>query len=194
MMTLDWTRPPEAPIIPLVTEDLRYPVGKFEYRPDAAVSAKDRAVLIGQIAEAPANLAAEVAHLTDAQLDTPYRPGGWTVRQVVHHVPDSHMNAYIRCKLAVTEDGPQIKTYEEARWAETIDGRTGPIDVSLTLLTSLHKRWIMWLRSLDEPVFARRAFHPDWGPMRVDDLLQLYAWHGRHHVGHIKQLKARNKW
>jgi hypothetical protein len=104
------------------------------------------------------------------------------------------MNAYIRCKLAVTEDDPQIKTYEEARWAETIDGRTGPIDVSLTLLTSLHKRWIMWLRSLDEPIFARKAFHPDWGPMRVDDLLQLYAWHGRHHVGHIKQLKARNKW
>jgi len=179
---------------PRVTEDLRYPVGKFEFRPDVAVSANERAVLIEEIAETPANLTAEVVRLSDAQLDTPYRPGGWTVRQVVHHVPDSHMNAYIRCKLAVTEDGPPIKTYEEALWAETLDGRTGPVEVSLTLLTSLHTRWVRWLRSLDEPVFARKALHPQWGAMRVDDILQLYAWHGRHHVGHIRQLKARNKW
>lgn len=179
---------------PGVTDDLRYPVGKFEFRPDAAVSAADRAILINQIAEAPGRLTAEVAGLSDAQLDTPYRPAGWTVRQVVHHVPDSHLNAYIRCKLIVTENQPKLKTYEEAAWAELVDGRGGPIDVSLTLLTMLHQRWVAFLRSLDEGAFARTGIHPDYGPMRIDDILQLYAWHGRHHVAHIHGLRERSHW
>ncbi len=185
---------PAPPYHPHVTDDLRYPVGKFEFRPDAAVTAADRAMLTKQIAETPGRLASEVAGLTDAQLDTPYRPGGWTVRQVVHHVPDSHLNAYVRCKLIVTEDQPKLKTYEEGAWAELFDARGGSIDVSLTLLHTLHARWIAFLHSLDEPVFARKGTHPDWGPMRVDDLLMLYAWHGRHHVGHIHALKERNHW
>jgi uncharacterized damage-inducible protein DinB len=179
---------------PSVADDLRYPVGKYEFRPDAAVSAAERAVLIGQIADAPARLAAEVAGLSDAQLDTPYRPGGWTVRQVVHHVPDSHLNAYVRCKLIVTEDQPKLKTYEEAAWAELVDGRGGPVDVSLMLLKTLHQRWIAFLRSLDERAFARTGVHPQYGAMRVDDILQLYAWHGRHHVAHIHGLRERSRW
>lgn len=179
---------------PSVADDLRYPVGKYEFRPDAAVSAAERAVLIDQIADAPARLAAEVAGLSDAQLDTPYRPGGWTVRQVVHHVPDSHLNAYVRCKLIVTEDQPKLKTYEEQLWAELVDGREGPIDVSLTLLKTVHQRWIKFLRSLDERAFARTGVHPQYGAMRLDDILQLYAWHGRHHVAHIHGLRERSRW
>jgi uncharacterized damage-inducible protein DinB len=179
---------------PSVTDDLRYPVGKFAFRPDVAVSAADRAVLIDQIADAPGRLASEVAGLSDAQLDTPYRRGGWTVRQVVHHVPDSHLNAYVRCKLIVTEDRPPLKTYEESLWAELVDGRGGPVDVSLTLLKTLHQRWVAFLRSLDETAFVRTGVHPDYGPMRIDDILQLYAWHGRHHVAHIHGLKERSRW
>lgn len=179
---------------PRVTDDVRYPVGKYTFRPDSVVSAADRATLIGQIADAPGRLAAEVAGLSEAQLDTPYRPGGWTVRQVVHHVPDSHLNAYIRCKLIVTENQPAIKTYEEALWAELVDGRGGPVDVSLTLLKMLHQRWVTFLRSLDESAFGRKGVHPDYGPMRMDDILQLYAWHGRHHVAHIHGLKERSHW
>jgi uncharacterized damage-inducible protein DinB len=135
-----------------------------------------------------------VAGLSDAQLDTPYRPGGWTVRQVVHHVPDSHLNAYIRCKLIVTEDEPKLKTYEEAAWAELVDGRGGPVDVSLVLLKTLHQRWVTFLRSLDESAFARTGVHPQWGAMRIDDILQLYAWHGRHHTAHIHGLRERSHW
>jgi hypothetical protein len=175
---------------PSVTDDLKYPVGKYEFRPDAAISAAERAILIGQIADAPARLASEVAGLSD----TPYRPGGWTVRQVVHHVPDSHLNAYVRCKLIVTEEQPKLKTYEEAAWAELVDGRGGPVDVSLVLLKTLHQRWVTFLRSLDERAFARTGVHPEYGAMRVDDILQLYAWHGRHHVAHIHGLRERSRW
>ena len=177
-----------------MSEDLRYPVGKFEFRPDVPVQHAERTRLIDQIAHAPGLLAAEVTGLTDAQLDTPYRPGGWTIRQVVHHVPDSHLNAYVRCKLAVTENHPTVKTYEEAKWADLIDARTVPINVSLTLLAALHQRWVPFLRSLDEVEFARTSFHPEWGEMRVDDFIQLYAWHGRHHVAHIHRLRERSKW
>lgn len=178
----------------LVTDDLRYPVGKFEPRLATPVSAAERRALIEQIAAAPRLLAAEVAGLSDRQLDMPYRPGGWTVRQVVHHVPDSHMNAYIRCKLAVTEERPPVKTYKEALWAEQPEARTAPIQMSLVLLESLHERWVSWLRSIEESAFARTAVHPDWGVMRVDDFLQLYAWHGRHHTAHIQGLKRREGW
>ena len=179
---------------PSVSQDLRYPIGKFVHQPTVTMSAKERAIAIDQIASAPRDLAAAVAGLTDVQFNTPYRPGGWTVRQVVNHVPDSHLNAYVRCKLIVTEDDPALKTYQEERWAELTDGRNAPIDVSLSLLTSLHHRWVMWLRSLDEAAFGRRGQHPEWGSVRVDDLLQLYAWHGRHHTAHIQALRDRESW
>ena len=175
-----------------MSEDLRYPVGKFSRDPN--VDAVKRAALIGQLAEAPARLAAAVHGLDDTQLDTPYRPGGWTVRQVAHHVPDSHMNAYIRCKLAVTEDNPAVKTYDEAAWAALADARTGPVTPSITLLRVLHERWVMWLRSLDDTAFARTAEHPEWGKMTVTDFIQLYAWHGRHHAAHVTELRKRKGW
>jgi DinB superfamily len=174
-----------------MTDDLRYPIGKFAR---ATVTPAERAVLIQQIAEAPARLAGAVAGLTDAQLDTPYRDGGWTVRQVVHHVPDSHLNAYIRCKLAITEVEPPFKTYEEARWAELPDvGAVSPA-LSLILLETLHARWVALLQSLSEAEFARAGRHPQWGAMTVSDLVQMYAWHGRHHVAHITGLRARMRW
>ena len=175
-----------------MSDDLRYPVGKFSRDPH--VDAAKRAAWIDQIAEAPARLAAAVHGLDDAQLDTPYRPDGWTVRQVAHHVPDSHMNAYIRCKLAVTEDNPPAKTYEEAAWAALADARTMPVTPSITLLRVLHERWVLWLRSLDEAACARTVMHPQWGKMTVDDLLQLYAWHGRHHAAHVTALRKRMGW
>jgi hypothetical protein len=174
-------------------DELRYPTGRFQ-RPTTTLSTAERRRHIETIASTPAALRKAVDGLSDAQLDTPYRPGGWTVRQVVHHVPDSHLNAYIRCKLIVTENQPKLKTYEEAAWAELVDGRGGPIDVSLTLLTVLHQRWVAFLRSLDEGAFARTGIHPDYGPMRIDDILQLYAWHGRHHVAHIHGLRERSHW
>jgi hypothetical protein len=136
-----------------------------------------------------------IAGLSGSQLDTPYRPGGWTVRQVVHHVPDSHMNAYVRCKLALTEDQPTIKPYEEARWAELVDGRTASPDVSLALLESLHARWALLLRSLTPEDFTRTFRHPEHaGILTVDWMLAMYSWHGRHHVAHITTLREREGW
>jgi uncharacterized damage-inducible protein DinB len=171
---------------PSVSDDLKYPVGKYEFRPDAAISAAERAILIGQIADAPARLASEVAGLSDAQLDTPYRPGGWTVRQVVHHVPDSHMNAYIRMKFAVTEDAPAIKAYDEAKWAELSEAKSGPAEMSLALLEALHRRWVTFLRGLPAADFARAYVHPELGRVTLDEAVALYAWHCRHHGGHIR--------
>src|SRR6476620_9464894 len=148
-----------------------------------------RAECIARIAAAPEHLRTAVAGLDDAQLDTPYRPGGWTVRQVVHHVPDSHLNAYTRIKLALTEDEPTIKPYEEARWAELPDARTGPIEISLALLEALHRRWVLLLRELQPADFTRQFRHPEHGrAMSLDEVLALYAWHGRHHVAHITSL------
>jgi hypothetical protein len=146
------------------------------------------------IAAVPANLRAAVDGLDDTQLDTRYRPGGWTVRQVVHHVPESHMNAYIRFKLAVTEDVPTIGTYEEGEWGELEDARRAPVELSLSLLEALHARWVLWLGSLGSDVFSRRFYHPEMGEMDVDTLLQLYAWHGPHHVAHITSLRERMGW
>lgn len=173
-------------------EDFRYPVGKFHF--PATVSAAELAGFIDQIAAAPARMRAAVAGLDDAQLDTPYRPGGWTVRQVVHHVPDSHMNSYVRFRLALTEDDPVIKPYEEARWAELTDARGMPIEPSLALLESLHARWVPLLRSLDEAEWKRTFRHPELGPVRLEQNAALYAWHGRHHVGHIAALRERMRW
>jgi uncharacterized damage-inducible protein DinB len=175
-----------------MSDDPRYPIGKWTRQP--GLDADACALLIQQIASAPAGLAAAVKGLTDAQLDTPYRDGGWTPRQIVHHVADSHMNAYARFKLGVTEDTPTIKPYHEALWAETVDGRTAPIDSSLMVIDGLHRRWVQFLRSLDGKAFARTIVHPERGPMTLVDLLQLYAWHGRHHTAHITGLRQRMGW
>jgi uncharacterized damage-inducible protein DinB len=167
-------------------------VGRFR-RPESLDEAERRRA-IDAIASTPAKLRAAVAGLTDVQLETPYRPDGWTVRQVVHHVSDSHMNAYIRFKLALTEDEPTIKPYDEARWAELADTRDTPIDSSLALLDRLHDRWVRLLRSMSAEDFARRLKHPEMGVQRLDQVLALYDWHGRHHVGHVTSLRERMGW
>jgi uncharacterized damage-inducible protein DinB len=167
--------------------DLQYPVGRFEYRPGP--TREERAQWIEQIAETPDLLRSALEGLSAAQLETPYRQGGWTVRQVAHHIPESHMNAYVRLKLALTEDVPTIKPYEEARWAVLPDVAATPVDVSLQLLDALHTRFVILLRALTEEDFARRFVHPDHGEVSVDWLVQMYAWHGRHHVGHVQAVR-----
>jgi hypothetical protein len=171
--------------------DLRYPIGK--YLRVEILTPDQRREFIEAIAETPARLVAAVSGLKPEQLDTPYRPGGWTVRQVTHHIPDSHMNAYTRFKLALTEDEPTIKTYEEARWAELADAKA-PIEPSLGLLDNLHKRWVLLLRSLTPAEWARKFRHPELGVMPLDQALAIYGWHGRHHVAHITRLRERNGW
>ena len=173
-------------------EDLRYPVGKHQ-RPET-LNAAQRQAAIETIAAAPRAMREAVRGLDDAQLDTPYRPEGWTVRQVVHHVPDSHMNAYARTKLALTETTPTIKPYDESAWAMLEDSRSTPIETSLTLLEMLHDRWVRILRSMNAADFARTLNHPENGVMSLDQLLALYDWHGRHHVAHIARLRERNGW
>ncbi len=173
-------------------DDLRYPIGKFQFPESAAP--QELSGFIDQIAEAPARLHAVVAGLTDEQLDTPYRPGGWTVRQVVHHVPDSHINSYVRFRLALTEDDPVIKPYEEGRWAELSDARGMPVEPSLALLDSLHARWVPLLRSLSAADWKRSFRHPELGAVRLEQNAALYAWHGRHHVAHITRLRERMGW
>ncbi len=150
--------------------------------------------MIDQIAAAPLRMREAVSGLTPSQLDTTYRPGGWTLRQVVHHVPDSHLNAYVRFKLALTEDGPTIKPYDEARWAELSDTRDTPLNTSLAMLEALHDRWVRLLRSMAPADFQRQLKHPESGTMTLDALLSLYAWHGRHHVAHITSARERNHW
>ena len=173
--------------------DLRYPIGPFSY--DGTMTDARRAACVARIAAAPGRLRAAVAELDDAQLDTPYRPGGWTVRQVVHHVPDSHLNAYTRFRLALTEDTPTIKPYEEARWAELPDARTLPVAISLALLEALHARWVPLLERLGPAEGARQLRHPEHGRlMPLDELLAMYAWHGDHHVAHVTSLRERMGW
>jgi hypothetical protein len=174
-----------------VTVDERYPIGKFTLVP--SLSAADRAARIEEIAAAPANFRRAVAGLNDAQLDTPYRSGGWTVRQVAHHLPDSHMNAYLRFKWGLTEDSPAIKTYEEKDWANTPETRA-PIAFSLDLLTALHQRWVTLLLGMRPADFARTVKHPEWGLPSLDALVALYAWHGRHHTAHVTALREREGW
>lgn len=172
--------------------DLRYPIGKFHY--DGPLTEDQKRAFVDDISQAPTKLRAAVKGLTEAQLDTPYRPGGWTVRQTAHHVPDSHMNAYIRFKLALTEQEPTIKPYAEDRWAELADTKTTPVEISLTLLDSLHDRWVRLLRSLSAEQWQRMFRHPELGEMTLEKTLALYAWHGRHHVAHITALRTRNGW
>jgi uncharacterized damage-inducible protein DinB len=172
--------------------DPRYPVGKFHY--EGAPNEEQKQVFLEEIAHTPAKLRAAVRGLSETQLDTEYRPGGWTVRQVVHHMPDSHLNSYVRFKLALTEDDPTIKPYAEDRWAELADSKATPVEVSLTLLDSLHDRWVRLLRSLGEEEWKRTFRHPSLGPMTLEKTLALYAWHGRHHVAHITELRKRMSW
>lgn len=173
--------------------DPRYPTGPFA-RPSGPLAAAERAACIDRIASTPARLRAATGGLDDVRLDTPYRPGGWTVRQLVHHVPDSHMNAYVRFKLALTEDAPLIKTYDEAAWAELDDTRAVSPETSLRLLEALHERWVAVLRSMGDAEFARTLQHPEWGAIRLDFMLALYAWHGDHHVAHVVALAEREGW
>ena len=175
-----------------MTDDLRYPVGKFHFDPN--VTPATRRACFAQVREAPAAMRAAVRGLTTSQFDTPYRPDGWTVRQVVHHVPDSHLNAYCRFKLALTEDNPRIKPYDEAAWAKLADTERTPVETSLALLDSLHQRWVTLLESMKPEEFARTLQHPEAGEMTLDKVLQLYTWHGRHHVAHITSLREREKW
>jgi uncharacterized damage-inducible protein DinB len=172
--------------------DLRFPIG--EYEAVDTITDDQRRAFLAALAETPARLRDAVAGLSAEQLDTPYRPGGWTVRQVVHHLPDSHMNSYMRSKLALTEQEPTIKTYEEALWAELADAKTAPVEPSLALLENLHTRWVLLLRSLTPAEVARKFRHPERGTMTIDENLALYAWHGRHHVAHITALRKRNGW
>jgi uncharacterized damage-inducible protein DinB len=172
--------------------DLRYPVGNFQYAGPAA--GEQRQKWIADIAETPARLRTAIQGLSAEQLDTPYRPEGWTVRQVVHHVPDSHMNAYVRLRLALTETAPTIKPYQEALWAELPDARTGPVDISLQLLEAMHCRWVALLRSLKEQDWQRIYRHPEMGDVTMEKMLALYAWHGRHHVAHITELRKQKGW
>jgi hypothetical protein len=163
--------------------DRRYPVGKFVL--DTEVTSDKRRAWIAQLTALPADVRAAVAALPEGALDRPYREGGWTARQVVHHLADSHLNAYTRMKLALTEDTPAIKTYEEQLWAEMPDGKSADPAPSLAILEGVHQRMGILLESLAPEQFARTATHPQWGAMTVDFLVQLYAWHCRHHVAHI---------
>ncbi len=174
-----------------MTHELSYPVGRFDIT--APISDAMRAPAIGTIAALPANMRAAVDRLDAAQLDTPYRPGGWTVRQLVHHVADSHMNGFIRLKLGLTEHEPTIKPYDQDAWAALADARL-PIDISLGLLDGIHARWTAVWQSLEPSAFARMFHHPEIGPVTLDRQLQLYAWHSRHHVAHITALREREHW
>src|SRR5205814_825818 len=166
-------------------QTLRYPIGsmpRLAHRLDAAA----REEHIEVIEAAPARFESLVTGLTDVELDLPYRPGGWTVRQVVHHVPDSHMNAYIRMKFAITEEAPAIKAYDEARWAELPEAKAGPPEMSIALLEALHRRWVAFLRALPDAEFGRVYVHPELGRVTIDEAIALYAWHCRHHAAHIE--------
>jgi len=171
---------------------LRYPIGDFS-RP-AAIGAADRRGAIAVLAALPGELRSAVSGLSEAQLDTPYRDGGWTVRQLVHHVADSHINSYVRIRLALTEDWPTIKPYDEARWAELADARTLPVEVSLSLLEALHRRLVVLLQSLSEADWERGYIHPEHGREKLATVALLYSWHSKHHTAHVTELGKRMGW
>jgi hypothetical protein len=183
---------PEANGSSAEMEGFKYPIGRF--RPRSGLTPAERGSRIEDIADLPGDLRAVVSGLSPRQLDTPYRPAGWSVRQVVHHLPDSHMNGYVRFKLAVTEIDPTVMTYDEAAWAELADARDEDIESSLILLEALHRRWARFLRSLDGGQFQRALLHPELGRITLETNLQLYAWHGRHHLAHITGLGERLGW
>ena len=173
------------------SEDLRYPIGRFT-PPDSS----DPAIRAGHISILrllPSTLQTAVSGLTQSQLDTPYREGGWTVRQLVHHIADSHANSYIRCKLALTEDWPTIKPYDQEAWAHLADSQL-PIDGSLAMIGALHERWVKLLETMSDSDFQRGYFHPENGRQTLDTVLAVYAWHSRHHTAHITNLRKRKVW
>jgi uncharacterized damage-inducible protein DinB len=172
--------------------DLRYPIGKFETVAEVTDSLRKK--WIENIAQAPGKIRAAVKGLSPEQLDTPYRPEGWTVRQVVHHLADSHLNAYARFRLALTEDVPTIKPYHEDLWAKLDDARTAPVDISFALLDALHTRWVLLLRSMSPADFSRTFNHPESGVRTLETNLAIYEWHGRHHTAHITSLRERMGW
>jgi uncharacterized damage-inducible protein DinB len=174
-----------------MSEDLRFPIGKFD--PDIEIDAEMRGRFIRTIEEFPLHLYDTVKNLWDEQLDTPYRPGGWTVRQVVHHLADSHLNSLCRFKLALTEDHPTIRPYLEDRWAELPDSRM-PVGVSLRIIEGIHARWAELLKSMTDEDFRRKLFHPESGEWTLEKMLALYDWHSRHHLAHITTLAERENW
>lgn len=173
--------------------DLRYPIGPFHF-PESPVDTDTRNEMIETIARTPSRLRAAVEDLGEEQLDTRYRTDGWTLRQVVHHVADSHINSYCRFKLTITEDHPTIRTYDEGAWGEQLDARAGDIERSLAILDNLHARWTDWLKTLSDGHWARTLHHPEAGDLVLDQLLALYAWHGPHHIAHITGLRDRMGW
>lgn len=175
-----------------MNSDPRYPIGKFDR--NITITKEMKNDFINTIEVLPSQLRKEVENLTQQQLDTPYRDDGWTIRQVIHHLPDSHINSYVRFKLALTEDNPTIKTYEEHLWAELPDTFNTPISVSLNLLESLHIRWAILLRSLTDDDFNKTLQHPEWGNITLNTMLALYDWHSRHHLAHITELKKKMGW
>jgi hypothetical protein len=175
-----------------MTNDPRYPLGKFSF--EGNMTEQQKARCLDDIEQTPARLRAAVSGLNDQQLDTPYRDAGWTVRQVVHHVPDSHMNSYVRFKLALTEDEPTIRPYMENLWAELPEAKSAPIELSLTLLESLHQRWMLALRGIKPEEWKRNLRHPEMGLLSLEKTLALYAWHGRHHVAHVTSLRELMGW
>jgi len=172
--------------------DLRYPIGPFQF--GLPVSVQERSFCLSQVTEAVAKLRAAVAHLSDTQLDTQYRSGGWTVRQVVHHLPDSHLNWYVRAKLALTEDEPTIQSFSEKDWADLHDGRAGDIEPSLRFLEGIHARIALFFESLGPQDWTRKFFHPERGVLMIQDILPAFAWHSRHHTAHITELCKRMGW
>ena len=172
--------------------DPRFPIGQF--RPPAAITPQDLQTATDAIAALPLELRRVLRDMNDTQLDTPYRSGGWTVRQVVHHVADSHMNAYVRMRKALTENRPEITAYDEKAWAELTDARHGDVEVSLTLVDALHRRWVSLLRGMRDEDWKRCFVHPERGDVRLDFNALLYAWHGKHHVAHIEALRSRERW
>jgi|SRR5579863_1049295 len=176
----------------IALQEIRFPVGDFVL--DPLVTDGKRMALIEQIEQAPLRLRTALEGLSEEQIDTRYREGGWTLRQVVHHLSDAQMNGFIRFKLALTEARPEIKTYEEMLWAETADSRDAPVELSLNLLEALHARWVILLKSLPDSGFAHTFRHPQRGELTIDSALQLYAWHGVHHTAHITKLRERKGW
>lgn len=175
-----------------LTPDLRYPIGRFE--PGPAPDPWQRCALVVQLSEIPTQMKMAVAALSDNQLDTPYREGGWTARQVVHHLADAQLNWYTRTKLALTEDLPQIKPFDEALWAELHDGKAGPIEPSLILLQGITQRWAELFNSLTEDQWMRQMVHPERGVLIIANTLPMHVWHGHHHTAHVTELRKRMGW
>lgn len=175
-----------------MSENLRYPIGEFNSTQE--INPEMRGKFIQTIENLPARLREEVKDLDETQLDTPYRQDGWTVRQLIHHVADSHINSFCRFKLGLSEDAPTIKPYDEASWAEMADSKNAQIDLSLFMIDGVHARWTMLLKSMSDADFKREINHPERGGMSLNSLLALYDWHSRHHTAHIAKLRERNNW